>query len=184
MRPGNSPLSNNIHHEGTNMNRFSRIKKLLGLKSVLAAVGLTGILLLASCAPAVDTNAIAKELTRLDDEWSKAAATKNVEKVASFYAIDAIAYPPNEPIAIGQAAAKKVWASYLNDSTFSISWKTEHAGVSKSGDLGFTAGTYEDSFRGPGGTLVTEKGKYLCTWAKQGDGTWKATHDMWNSDAK
>jgi ketosteroid isomerase-like protein len=56
--------------------------------------------------------------------------------------------------------------------------------VSKSGDLGFTAGTYEDSFRGPGGTLVTEKGKYLCTWAKQGDGTWKATHDMWNSDAK
>jgi ketosteroid isomerase-like protein len=56
--------------------------------------------------------------------------------------------------------------------------------VSKSGDLGFTSGTYEDSFRGPDGALVTEKGKYLCTWGKQADGTWKAIHDMWNTDAK
>ena len=166
------------------MNEFSWAKCLQGLRSILAAVGAVGMLLSASCAPAVDTDAIAKELTQLDDDWSKAAATKNADTVASFYAADAIAYPPNEPIAIGQLAAKKVWASYFADSTFSISWKTEHAGVSKSGDLGFTAGTYEDSFRGPDGTLVTEKGKYLCTWAKQADGTWKAIHDIWNTDSK
>lgn len=166
------------------MKWFSGTKKVLGSNSVLVAVGFAGVLVLASCAPAVDTNAIAKELTRLDDDWSKAAATKNVDKVASYYAEDAIAYPPNEPIAIGQAAAKKVWASYLGDSTFSISWRTEHAGVSKSGDLGFTAGTYEDSFRGPDGKMVAETGKYLCIWAKQADGTWKATHDMWNLDSK
>jgi ketosteroid isomerase-like protein len=166
------------------MNKFSMNTKQLGLGFILSAIIFSGVLMLASCAPAADTNAIAKELTRLDDEWSNAAVAKNVEKVASFYAADAIAYPPNEPVAIGQAAAKKVWASYLNDSTFSISWKTEHAGASKSGELGFTAGTYENSYRGPGGKMVTEKGKYLCTWAKQPDGTWKATHDMWNSDSK
>jgi ketosteroid isomerase-like protein len=80
-------------------------------------------------------------------------------QVASFYATDAIVYPPNGPMAFGQAVAKKVWASGFADSTFSISWKTEHAGVSKSGDLGFTTGTYEDSFRGPDGNMVTEKGK-------------------------
>jgi ketosteroid isomerase-like protein len=179
-------MQQDIHkiQDRANMNRFSRIKKLLGLKSMVAAVGVAGMLLLASCAPAVDTDAIAKELTRLDDDWSKAAATKDADKVASFYAADAIAYPPNEPIAVGQPAAKKVWAAGLADSTFSISWKTEHAGVSKSGDLGFTAGTYEDSFRGPTGSLVTEKGKYLCVWAKQADGTWKAIHDMWNTDSK
>jgi ketosteroid isomerase-like protein len=177
-------MSNTVHHEGANMNGFSRIKKVVGLKSVSAAAGVAVVLLLASCAPSVDTNAIVKELTRLDDDWSKAAATKDVEKVVSFYTADAIVYPPNEPIAIGQTDAKKVWASYLTDSNFSISWKTEHAGVSRSGDLGFTAGTYEDSFRGPEGKMVTEKGKYLCAWAKQADGTWKAIHDMWNSDSK
>ena len=104
--------------------------------------------------------------------------------MASFYAADAIAYPPNESLASGQAAAKKVWASYFADPTYAISWTTQHAGVSKSGDLGFTAGSYEESFRKPDGTLATGKGKYLCTWARQADGTWKAIHDMWNADSK
>lgn len=56
--------------------------------------------------------------------------------------------------------------------------------MSKSGDLGFTAGSYEDTFNGPAGTRVTEKDKYVCTWAKQPDGTWKAIHDIWNTDTK
>jgi ketosteroid isomerase-like protein len=27
-------------------------------------------------------------------------------------------------------------------------------------------------------------GKYVCIWAKQADGTWKAIHDIWNTDSK
>ena len=27
-------------------------------------------------------------------------------------------------------------------------------------------------------------GKYVCTWKKQKGGTWKAIHDIWNTDAK
>lgn len=133
---------------------------------------------------AADMDAKAKALAKVDEDWSKAAATKDADRVASFYAADAIVYPPNEPMAIGRAAAKKLWASYFADASFSISWKAVHAGVSKTGDLGFTAGTYEDSFKGPDGKLVSEKGKYVTTWKKQKDGTWKATHDIWNSDAK
>jgi ketosteroid isomerase-like protein len=157
-------------------------------KSLCAAIGVAGALLLASCAPApapeVDTAAIAKLLTQLDDDWSKAAATKNADSVASYYAADAIAYPPNMPMAVGQAAAKAVWAGGFADSTYTISWKTSSAGAAKSGELGYTAGTFEESMRGPDGSMVTAKGKYLCTWAKQADGSWKAIHDMWNYDAK
>ncbi len=112
-----------------------------------------------------------RRLAKLDDDWSKAAATRDADRVASFYAEDAIAYPPNEPVAIGRAAAKKVWASYFADVTFSISWKAVHAEVAKSGDLGYTAGTYEASFKGPDGKQVSEKGKYVCTWRKQKGGT-------------
>jgi ketosteroid isomerase-like protein len=107
-----------------------------------------------------------------------------VDSVASFYAAEAIAYPPNAPVAVGKAAAQRVWADYFADSTFAISWKTEHAGGSKGGDLGFTTGTYEDSFMGPDGKRVVEKGKYVCIWARQADGTWKAIHDTWNTDSK
>jgi ketosteroid isomerase-like protein len=56
--------------------------------------------------------------------------------------------------------------------------------MAKSGDLGYTAGTYEDSFKGPDGKQVNEKGKYVAAWKKQKDGTWKAIHDIWNADAK
>ncbi len=147
-------------------------------------LGLGAVLFSGSSAIAADMDAQAKVLAKLDDEWSAAAAKKDVDLVVSYYAEDAIAYPPNEPAAMGRVAARKVWAAFLTDPTFTISWKTVHAEVSTSGELGYTAGTYEDSFKGPDGKLVSEKGKYLCTWKKGKDGKWKAIHDMWNSDTK
>jgi ketosteroid isomerase-like protein len=162
---------------------MNEIPKLVRAPKFLLA--LAAALLLASCAPraaTVDTAAGAKQLTQLDDDWSKAAGAKDVDRVASFYAQDAIAYPPGAPAAVGLAAAKQVWAAYFADSTFSISWKTEHAHVGQGGDLGYTSGTYEDSYKGPDGAMVQEAGKYLCVWAKQADGSWKAVHDMWNAD--
>ena len=160
------------------------MNRVQGLTSVLAAAVAFAVLPAASPALAADIDANAKPLAKLDDDWSKTAATKDADRVASFYAEDAIVYPPNEPMVAGRAAAKKVWASYFADPSFAISWKTTHAGVAKSGDLGFTAGTYEASWKGPDGKSGNEKGKYVCTWKKQKDGTWKAIHDIWNSDSK
>ena len=124
----------------------------------------------------------AKALIKLDDDWSAAAAKRDVDVIASFYADEGNAYPPNEPLAKGRAAARKVWATYLSDPSFKISWKTTKAEAV--GDLGYTAGTYEASFNLPDGKSGKEVGKYLCVWKKQKDGSWKAFHDMWNADAK
>ncbi|MCU0223372.1 MAG: DUF4440 domain-containing protein [Acidobacteria bacterium] len=148
----------------------------------LAAIAALAVVAATAFALAGDMDANAKALARLDDDWSAAAATRDAAKVASFYADDALAYPPNEPVAVGKAAAQKVWAAYFAEPSFRISWKTTHAGVN--GDLGFTSGSYEDSYKGADGKLVQEKGKYLCVWKKQKDGNWKAIHDMWNSDSK
>jgi len=97
---------------------------------------------------AADMDAKAQALVKLDNDWSKGAATRDADRAASFYAVDAIAYPANEPVAIGRPAARKVWAAYFADNTFTISWKTVHAEVAKNGDLGYTSGAYEDSSRG------------------------------------
>jgi ketosteroid isomerase-like protein len=164
---------------------FIRTNRFRSLMLVLSGFGMFAVLF--SVLPALaadDMDAAAKVLAKLDDDWSAAAATKDAEKVASFYAENAIAYPPNEPVCTGRAAAKKVWAAYFADPSFTISWKTTHAEVAKSGELGFTAGPYEASFNGPDGKVIHEKGKYLCNWKKQADGTWKAIHDMWNADSK
>ncbi len=174
------------------MSRFTLGNRTQGLILILVAAGaaITALSVLPAHAgqpaktAAESPDTVAKALTKLDDDWSKAAAKKDAALVASFYADDAIAYPPSEPIAIGKAAAQKTWAAYFADPTFAISWKTLHADASKSGELGFTSGTYECSFKGPDGKQVAEKGKYLCVWKKQKDGSWKAAHDMWNTDTK
>ena len=77
--------------------------------------GLCAVLFSGSPAIAADMDAQAKVLVKLDDEWSAAAAKKDVDLVVSFYAEDAIAYPPNEPVAIGRAAARKGSAPYPGD---------------------------------------------------------------------
>jgi len=166
------------------MSGFSGRRILQGWMAALAA-GVSALMLIsASCLPIADPEAIAKQLTQLDEQWSKAAGTRNADAVASFFAADAVVYPPNAPMAVGQAAAKKIWAAGFADSSFSISWKTDHAGGSRSGELGYTAGTYQDSYKGPGGTQINDHGKYVCIWAKQADGSWKAIHDIWNTDSR
>ena len=120
--------------------------------------------LVAAGAPMSDR---AKALAKLDDDWSKAAATRDAAQVASFYADDAMTYPPNEPVTMGKAAAQKVWASYFAEPTFKISWRTTHAEVT--GNFGYTSGTYEDSFKRPDGKMIQETGKYLCVLEEAGE---------------
>jgi ketosteroid isomerase-like protein len=164
------------------MSRIQKGKGTGNARWLLVAVAAVAILLTASLALAGEMGGGAKTLVKLDDEWSAAAVAKDVERVASFYAEDAVAYPPNQPAAVGREAAKKVWADFLLDPSSTISWKTTRAGVS--GDLGYTTGTYKDSFKGPDGKMVEEVGKYVCVWKKQKDGSWKAIHDMWNADSR
>ena len=156
------------------MSRFTRL--------LLAAACAFAVLVSVPLALSAHIDRHAKDLAKLDDDWSKAAVAKDVERVAWYYDEDAVAYPPNAPAAVGKAAAKKVWEAYFADPTFEISWKTSHAEVA--GELGYTSGTYEDSFKGPDGKTVHEKGKYVCVWRKQKDGSWKAIHDIWNPDSK
>ena len=115
------------------MIRLSMSKRRSAIVPLLCATCVLAVLMSVSCAgggPDADTSAEAKALAKLDDDWSVAAATRDAKRVASFYADDAIAYPPNEPTAVGKAEAEKVWAAYFADPTYNISWKTAHAEVS------------------------------------------------------
>ncbi len=151
---------------------------------VLAALALFALLRATTVSVAGALEDDAKALMKLDEDWSRAAATRDAERVAAFYADDAVAYPPGEPLATGRAAARKTWAAYFADPSFNISWKTLKAEAAKSGDLGFTAGSYEATFKGPDGKPGSETGKFVCIWKKQKDGSWKAYQDMWNADSK
>jgi len=125
----------------------------------------------------------AKVLAQLDDAWSASAGSRDLDLLVSFYADDAVAYPPGEKVATSRAAIRAVWAG-IADPNYSLSWKATSAGVSTGGELGFTGGTFVESIKGADGKATTVTGKFLCVWKKQKDGNWKAIHDMWNYDAK
>ncbi len=157
---------------GTRALRFA----LLGMSLVC------GLALYSRPVSAAPYDAKTKALIARDDEWSKVGASRNADLVAAFYAEDAVAFPPNEPVAVGRAAAGEVWARYFVDPSYNLSWKTTSAGVE--GATGWTAGTYEESFNSPDGKLLHGTGKYVCVWHKRANGKWMAIRDIWNSDTK
>ena len=124
----------------------------------------------------------AKQLTKVDEAWSAAAGKRDADLVASFYAEDGLAYPPNQPLVKGRAACKKLWEGMFSDASVKISWKSLKSEVV--GELGYTTAAYEVSFNTPEGKPGKEVGKCVCIWKKQKDGSWKAIHDIWNADAK
>jgi ketosteroid isomerase-like protein len=130
---------------------------------------------------AADTK-LEQALRDTDDQWSKAAASKDVDKTVSYYADDAVVMPPNAAIANTKEAIRKIWSDMLTTAGFSISWKATKVEVAKSGDLGFVSGTYEVTMNDASGKPATERGKFLEVWEKQADGKWKCGADIWNSD--
>jgi len=117
----------------------------------------------------------------MDAQWSKAAASNDLDGTVSYYGDDASVLPPNAPIATGKQAIRAVWASLLVPGA-SVSWQTSKVEVSSSGDLGYSTGTYQSAAKDSRGNSVVDHGKYVEVWKKQADGKWKAVADIFNSD--
>ena|SRR6478672_3705420 len=128
-----------------------------------------------------DTRADENAIRQADIEMAKAAAAKDVEKVVSFYADDGTAYPPNAPMAAGKPAITVLWTGMVNLPGFMISWVPSRVETAKSGDIGWSTGTYNLSTT-VSGAAGSDHGKYLVVWKKQQDGNWKAVADIFNSD--
>ena len=121
-------------------------------------------------------------LTKLDDEWSKAIGSRDVEKTISYYTDDALVMPPNIPTLTGKEPIRSLWKSMLGSPTFSGGWKATKVEVARSGDLAYVSGNYEFNEQDNSGKPITDKGKYLEVWRKQLDGSWKCVANMFNSD--
>lgn len=120
-------------------------------------------------------------LRKLDDEWSKAAGSRDVDKTVSYYSDDAVVMPPNIPTLTGKEPIRTLWKSMLGSPDFSGGWKATKVEVARSGDLAYVSGTYEFNEKDDG-KPITDKGKYLEVWKKQADGSWKCVADMFSSD--
>lgn len=146
------------------------------------------LLALAGCAsapppPPPDTRAADEEAIRkADAEWAKAAEAKNVDAFVAYYTDDAVVLPQNEKVTTGKENIRKSIATMMAMPGLSLTWQMTKAEVARSGDIGYSYGTYQMTFNGPKGKPVKDTGKTLLVWKKQADGTWKCIVDTWNTD--
>ena len=120
------------------------------------------------------------EILRLDAEWSKAAESRDLEKILSYWSEDASVFPPGSPALVGKDAIRAYIAQSLQIPGFRISWKTNEVSVSASGDLAYGIGTNRVSFTGPDGNPVTVEGRAVTVWRKDAASAWKCVVDIWN----
>lgn len=141
------------------------------------------------CSPASKETASAKTqaeaeatIRKLDADWVKTAAAKDVDAWVSFYANDVTVLPPNDKAMTDKATIRKTIAELLTLPGLDLSWEPTKVEVAKSGDLAYLYGAYSLTMTDAKGKPVTDFGKNVEIWKKQPDGSWRCIVDTWNSD--
>jgi len=155
----------------------------------LAAVGLAVILTGCTPAPAPapaapDTHdADVKAIKDVEATWVQNFATKDADKIATAYTDHASVLITDMPVINGMAAIKESLKPMVADKGFTITFSSDRVDVAKSGDLGYSQGSYAMTSTDPKTKKVmSEKGKYVTVFKKQADGGWKAVSDIFNAD--
>ncbi|HEV8198234.1 MAG TPA: nuclear transport factor 2 family protein [Gemmatimonadales bacterium] len=129
--------------------------------------------------PAALSDADRAAIEAQEQNFARLALSHSLDSlVNAYYTDDAIFMAPNAPAATGRAAILAVLNGFPPFTTFEI--KTVE--INGGGGDAWVRGTYNMVMAPPGGAPMPDNGKYLEIWKKQGDGTWKVTRDMFNSD--
>jgi len=96
-----------------------------------------------------------------------------------FAASDALSLPMGDAPVFGRDAIFKFMA---DSPSGQLLWKPVGADLARSGELGYTWGTYEFRARDAAAKPVTHHGKYVTVWKKQRDRSWKFVVDIGNTN--
>ena len=132
--------------------------------------------------PSLGQVKLADAVRTADQDWLKVFAAKNLDKSVAFFDEKGAMLASNAPIADSKEAISKLLTGFFALPDLKISWHVDRADVARSGDLGYTSGAYEMTFKDATGKPVSDKGKYVTVWKKQKDGTWKVLLDIFNTD--
>lgn len=116
-------------------------------------------------------------LMDVDREFAKASASQGAAKAFSSYAADDLRLHREGQFPLkGKEAALAV----LSAKPERLSWQPLRADVARSGDLGYTYGTYELGGTGAADAPPQESGNYLRIWKQEAGGKWKVVLDLLN----
>jgi uncharacterized protein (TIGR02246 family) len=99
--------------------------------------------------------------------------------VAAIYATDAKVLPPNGAMVEGRANIQTFWGSAASAGLKIVSLTTTD--VTATGVYAVETGKYVTTVPAAGGGTMTDEGKYVVVWRREGR-IWKIIRDIWNSD--
>lgn len=115
-----------------------------------------------------------KDLIAIDKAFSALSREKGMNYAfLSYVSEDGVMLRPNRMPIVGKPEIETLFQN--DDSETDFTWEPLHADVAKSGDLGYTYGTYEIN---TGGKI--QKGTYVSIWKKNNNGIWKFILDSGN----
>ena len=135
------------------------------------------------CNQYVDTVNEKEKLLQADKDFSETSLKLGAAEAFNQYLTeDALELPSGKNAVQGRENIYDMMKENQDD--YKLEWTPQYAEVAKSGELGYTWGTYILSYKDEKGEEQKSYGKYLNIWKKQTDGSWKVAVDMGNSSPK
>jgi uncharacterized protein (TIGR02246 family) len=131
----------------------------------------------------VDTKTEGEKLMNVSREWSKVAATRDVEKTLNYWADDATVISAGQPTLIGKKAIRQMVEGSFKNPSFKIGWEPESVEISKSGDVGYMIEHDDLTVNDSTGNPKTQHYKSITIWKKQADGSWKNVVDVMSPES-
>jgi ketosteroid isomerase-like protein len=114
--------------------------------------------------------------------YGKAIVVRDTDAILGFYTADTWLFPPDANVASTADQRRTYWSSQSLPSGVSDTvGVTGHVEIAQSGELAVEYGRFFQVTTDSKGTSKSVPRKYMTTWARQSDGSWKVIADMWNT---
>jgi uncharacterized protein (TIGR02246 family) len=155
--------------------------KKLAMLCAVTAIALSAIACNQTPPDTRDADAAAIKAT--EAQWNQDWAAKDADKMAAHYADDAVLMVPGGPSTTGKDAILTSLKQMVSDPAISLTFAASKVEVAKSGDVGWTQGSYQLTLTDPmSKQVIHDHGSYVTTYRKQADGSWKAVADIATSE--
>lgn len=136
---------------------------------------------LVGCSRSASTESDVRQIEAISNARAKAFNKSDADTIASYFTDDCVLMAPEKPAMRGREQVKAYYQSIFD--AFSPQLKSGYEEVSVSGDLAYGRG-FATVMLTPknGGPTSVSTAKYLNILRRQRDGSWRTTHDIWNSN--
>lgn len=128
----------------------------------------------------LDTTMDEQAISDMSDARSKAFNEGNAARIAKHFTDDGILMPPGLKSKSGRIAVQKYYQAIFDQ--YDTELESGYLEIEVSGKLAYGRG-YAKVRLTPkcGGETTTSEAEYINILKKQPNGSWKTTHDIWNS---